>query len=240
MSDADVMTAQGREERGRGAARAARRSGRVPGVIYGAGKDTQSISVDRRELDREMGRGGFYTRLYSLKVDEKAEQVLPREVQVHPVTDVPMHVDFLRLSGDSTIRLQIPVYFENEEESPGVKRGGVVNIVRHEVEVNCRADAIPENFTADLTGLEIGDAVRISDISMPEGVELVISDRDFTIATITASSAAIEEAAEEAAAAEAALLAAGEGEEGEMLEGVGGEAAEAPADDATTEDSEEG
>tara|TARA_A100001037_G_scaffold135332_1_gene122593 strand:+ start:13416 stop:14138 length:723 start_codon:yes stop_codon:yes gene_type:complete len=240
MSDANVMTVQGREERGRGAARAARRSGRVPGVIYGAGKDTQSISVDRRELDREMGRGGFYTRLYSLKVDEKAEQVLPREVQVHPVTDVPMHVDFLRLSGDSTIRLQIPVYFENEEESPGVKRGGVVNIVRHEVEVNCRADAIPESFTADLTGLEIGDAVRISDISLPEGVEPVISDRDFTIATIAASSAAIEEAAEEAAAAEAALLAAEEGEEGEMLEGVEGEAAEAPADDATTEDSEEG
>ena len=132
-----------------------------------------------------------------------------------PVTDVPLHVDFLRLSGETTIRLQIPVHFENEEESPGVKRGGVVNIVRHAIEVNCRADAIPESFTVDLTGLDIGDAVRISDIDLPEGVEPVISDRDFTIATIAASSAAIEEAAEEAAAAEAALLAAEEGVEGE-------------------------
>ena len=121
-----------------------------------------------------MGRGGFYTRLYNLKVEDQSEQVLPREVQLHPVTDVPLHVDFLRLSGETTIRLQIPVHFENEEESPGVKRGGVVNIVRHEVEVNCRADAIPESFTVDLTGLDIGDAVRISDIDLPEGVEPVI------------------------------------------------------------------
>ena len=242
MSDADVLAAQSRTEMGRGASRATRRSGRVPGVIYGAGKDTVTVSVDRRELDRELGRGGFYTRLYSLNVDDKSEQVLPREVQLHPVTDVPLHVDFLRLSGDATIRLQIPVYFENEEESPGVKRGGVVNIVRHEIEVNCRADAIPEGFTADLTGLDIGDAIRISDIVLPEGVEPVITDRDFTIATIAASSAAIEEAAEEAAAAEAALLAAEEGlegeegEEGEAVEGVEGE----DADGASAEESDEG
>ena len=221
---------------GRGASRAARRSGRVPGVIYGAGKDTVTVSVDRRELDREMGRGGFYTRLYNLKVEDQSEQVLPREVQLHPVTDVPLHVDFLRLSGETTIRLQIPVHFENEEESPGVKRGGVVNIVRHEVEVNCRADAIPESFTVDLTGLDIGDAVRISDIDLPEGVEPVISDRDFTIATIAASSAAIEEAAEEAAA-EAALLEGGEeGEEDEAIEGAEGDA---EAGGASAEDSDE-
>ena len=238
MSDAEVMTAQGREEIGRGAARAARKSGRVPGVIYGAGKDTQSILVDQRELDREMGRGGFYTRLYRLNVDEHSEQVLPREVQLHPVTDIPMHVDFLRLSGDSTIRLQIPVYFVNEDESPGVKRGGVVNIVRHEVEVNCRADAIPESFTADLSGLDIGDAVRIGNISLPEGVEPVIADRDFTIATITASSAAIEEAAEEAAllAAEDGL----EGEEGQISGGTESEASPASSEGASTESSEEG
>ena len=236
MSDADVLAAQSRTDMGRGASRAARRSGRVPGVIYGAGKDTVTVSVDRRELDREMGRGGFYTRLYNLKVEDQSEQVLPREVQLHPVTDVPLHVDFLRLSGETTIRLQIPVRFENEEESPGVKRGGVVNIVRHEVEVNCRADAIPESFTVDLTGLDIGDAVRISDIDLPEGVEPVISDRDFTIATIAASSAAIEEAAEEAAA-EAALLEGGEeGEEDEAIEGAEGEA---EAGGASAEDSDE-
>ena len=236
MSDADVLAAQSRTDMGRGASRAARRSGRVPGVIYGAGKDTVTVSVDRRELDREMGRGGFYTRLYNLKVEDQSEQVLPREVQLHPVTDVPLHVDFLRLSGETTIRLQIPVHFENEEESPGVKRGGVVNIVRHEVEVNCRADAIPESFTVDLTGLDIGDAVRISDIDLPEGVEPVISDRDFTIATIAASSAAIEEAAEEAAA-EAALLEGGEeGEEDEAIEGAEGEA---EAGGASAEDSDE-
>ena len=236
MSDADVLAAQSRTDKGRGASRAARRSGRVPGVIYGAGKDTVTVSVDRRELNREMGRGGFYTRLYNLKVEDQSEQVLPREVQLHPVTDVPLHVDFLRLSGETTIRLQIPVHFENEEESPGVKRGGVVNIVRHEVEVNCRADAIPESFTVDLTGLDIGDAVRISDIDLPEGVEPVISDRDFTIATIAASSAAIEEAAEEAAA-EAALLEGGEeGEEDEAIEGAEGDA---EAGDASAEDSDE-
>lgn len=236
MSDADVLAAQSRTDMGRGASRAARRSGRVPGVIYGAGKDTVTVSVDRRELDREMGRGGFYTRLYNLKVEDQSEQVLPREVQLHPVTDVPLHVDFLRLSGETTIRLQIPVHFENEEESPGVKRGGVVNIVRHEVEVNCRADAIPESFTVDLTGLDIGDAVRISDIDLPEGVEPVISDRDFTIATIAASSAAIEEAAEEAAA-EAALLEGGEeGEEDEAIEGAEGDA---EAGGASAEDSDE-
>ena len=243
MSDADVLEAQNRPDMGRGASRAARRSGRVPGVIYGAGKDTVTVSVNRRELDREMGRGGFYTRLYSLKVEGTSEQVLPREVQLHPVTDVPLHVDFLRLSGDATIRLQIPVHFENEEESPGVKRGGVVNIVRHEIEVNCRADAIPEGFTGDLTGLDIGDAIRISDIDLPEGVEPVISDRDFTIATIAASSAAIEEAAEEAAALEAALLAAEEGEEGEegeLGEGVEGAEGDAEGEGAAAEDSEEG
>lgn len=212
MSDADVISARSRADLGRGASRAARRSGRVPGVVYGAAKDSISISVDRRELDREMARGGFYTRLYSLRLDGQSEQVLAREVQFHPVTDVPIHVDFLRLSGDSTIRLQIPVIFENEEESPGIKRGGVLNVVRHEVEVNCRADAIPESFTADLTGLGIGDAVRISDIRLPEGVEPMITDRDFTIATIAASSAAIEEAAAEAEASESTPL---EGEEDE-------------------------
>jgi large subunit ribosomal protein L25 len=232
-ADADVLAAQSRHDMGRGASRAARRSGRVPGIIYGAGKDTITVSVNRRELDRELGRGGFYTRLYSLKLDDKSEQVLPREVQLHPVTDVPLHVDFLRLSGGTTIRLQIPVHFENEEESPGVKRGGVVNIVRHEIEVNCRADAIPEGFTADLTGLDIGEAIRISDIDLPEGVEPVISDRDFTIATIAASSAAIEEAAEEAA-----LLSAEEGEEGVLGEGV--EGAEGEGEGGAAEDSEEG
>ena len=238
MSDADVLAVQSRTDMGRGASRAARRSGRVPGVIYGAGKKTVTVSIDRRELDRELGRGGFYTRLYSLKIDDKPEQVLPREVQLHPVTDVPLHVDFLRLSGDATVRLQIPVHFENEEESPGVKRGGVVNIVRHEIEVNCRADAIPEAFTADLTGLEIGEAIRISDIRLPDGVQPVISDRDFTIATIAASSAAIEEAAAEAEAAEAALLAAEEGEEaddGEAVEGTEGDGADGISDEEPNE-----
>lgn len=221
MSDVDVIAAESRSDLGRGASRAARRSGRVPGVVYGAGKNTVSVSVDRHALNRELHRGGFYTRLYSLKLDGGTEQVLPRDVQVHPVTDVPLHVDFLRLAADTTIRLEIPVHFENDEEAPGIKRGGVLNVVRHEIEVECRADAIPESFTADLTGLDIGDAIRISDITLPEGVEPVITDRDFTIATIAASSAAIEEAAEEAAELEAE-----EGEEGEAIEGEEGEAAE--------------
>ena len=242
MSDVEVITAESRADMGRGASRAARRSGRVPGVVYGAGKDTVTISVDRRELVREIGRGGFNTRLYSLKVGGNSEQVLAREVQLHPVTDVPLHVDFLRLSADANIRLEIPVIFENEEESPGIKRGGVLNVVRHDIEVSCRADAIPENFTADLTGLEIGDAVRISDIILPEGVEPVITDRDFTIATVAASAAAIEEAAAEAAEAAAAELLEGEeveeGEEGEAIEGAEGEAAS--EEGAATDEEQEG
>lgn len=196
MSNVDAILAETRENLGRGASRAERRLGQVPGIVYGAGKEPTSVVVDRRVLDRELVRGGFYTRLYHLKLEGKSEQVLPREVQLHPVTDVPLHVDFLRLAADTTIRIQIPVQFVNETESQGLKRGGVLNIVRHEVEVNCRADAIPESLQADVSGRDIGDAIRISDINLPAGVEPVITDRDFTIATITASSAAIEEAAD--------------------------------------------
>ena len=150
--------------------------------------DAVSISVERKELERQIHVPGFFIRLVDVNIDGEAHRVLPRDVQFHPVTDVPLHVDFLRFSADRKITVEVPVHFENEEESPGLKRGGVLNIVRHEVEVLCTADNIPQIFEIDLTGFDIGDAVHASTIGLPEGVTFTITDRDFTIATIQTNS----------------------------------------------------
>ena len=216
MSDIQALSAEMRERAGKGAARATRRAGRVPAVIYGAKKDPVMISLDPRDLAREIGGGGFFATLYDVQVDEAKERVLPRDLQLHPVTDRPLHVDFLRVSAATQVNVQIPCAFINEEESPGLKRGGVLNIVRFELEMACRADAIPNQIEIDLTGREIGDSIHISEVPLPEGVTPTISDRDFTVATIAAPSVIAEEAAEAAEAAEAELL---EGEVGEVPEG---------------------
>jgi large subunit ribosomal protein L25 len=227
------INAEPRTALGKGGARATRRAGRVPGVIYGRGEQAVAVSLDRQELMREYGRGGFFSRLYSLKLGEETLRVLAREVQSDPVTDAPLHIDFLRLTADSRIDVDVPVQFANDEESPGLRRGGVLNVVRHVVELNCRADSIPESITVDLAGLQIGDSVHISAIALPEGVRPTIADRDFTVATIAAPTVVAEEAAEEAAAAaeeeeaEAAAEAEGEApkeaEEGEAEEGKSSE-----------------
>ena len=223
MSDVIVLAAELREKPGRGAARAARRAGRVPAVVYGGKGEPINVSVDGRELGHEFEKGGFTNRLLDLKIDGESNRVLPREVQLHPVTDVLMHVDFLRLAEDSRIRIMVPASFVDDEESPGLKRGGVLNVVRHEIEFYCRADSIPEQIVISLAGLEIGEGIHISDIELPEGVTPAITDRDFTIATVAAPTIHIEEEVE-----------AEEGEE-EELEGAeeGAEEAEAEAAEGT-------
>ncbi len=224
MAEVSIIAAERRERAGKGPARAARRAGRVPGVIYGAKKDPAMVTLDPRELDRELNTGGFMATIYDVQIEQDKERVLPRDVQFDPVTDRPIHVDFLRVSATTSVTVQVPVNFLNEEESPGLKRGGLLNVVRHEIEMICRADAIPSAIEIDLTGLNIGDSIHISMISLPDGVAPTITDRDFTVATIAAPTVAQEEE---------------EAEEGEELEeGVEGEGA--PEDGAEEKPEGEG
>ena len=223
MVEVVELSVRARDGSGRGAARALRRSGQIPGVVYGGAKSPDHVAVDVAALRKEVERGGFSNRLVDLAGPGGSERVLPREVQLHPVTDQPLHVDFLRLSPTSQVRLAVPVHFEAEELSPGIRRGGLVNIVRHDVELHCRADSIPEYLTASLAGLEIGDSVRISDIVLPQNVRPAITDRDFTIATIAAPTVIRDEAlgtteAEDSEAVEAAEGAAADGK-GDGAEG---------------------
>jgi large subunit ribosomal protein L25 len=184
------------------------------------------ISVDPKDLMRALRAGSFLATVFDVDVDGKTERVLPRDVQFDPLTDRPLHVDFLRVSPTTTVTVDIPVAFRNEEASPGLKRGGLLNIVRHEIEAHCRADAIPHHIEVDLTGLDIGDSVHISMVTLPEGVRPTITDRDFTVATIAAPTVVQEETAAAAAPAE--------GEEGEAPEGEEGE--EEKADEKSAED----
>lgn len=184
MAEISTLNAETRDRAGKGAARAARRAGRIPGVIYGNKQDPLLITVEPRQFDRELHRAGFFTHLYDVVVDGTAHRVLPRDVQLDPVTDRPLHVDFLRISATSTIHVQVPVHFINQDKCPGLRRGGVLNIVRHEVEMVCNANSIPEHLTVDLAGRDIGDSIHISMISIPEGSHPAIADRDFTVATV--------------------------------------------------------
>lgn len=183
------LTAQARERVGKGAARELRRQGLVPAVIYGGKQPPLTIAVPFNLAQRAIYAGGFLSRVIDLEVDGKKHTVIPRDYQLDPVKDTAVHIDFLRITKGSTINVEVPVHFRNEEQSPGLKRGGTLNIVRHAVEVLAPADAIPDNLVVDLTGLEIGDAVHISAVALPEGVTPTITDRDFTIATVVAPSA---------------------------------------------------
>jgi large subunit ribosomal protein L25 len=155
-------------------------------VIYGDGKAPESITLSFNELNNNIHKGRFLSTLYNVDIDGRKERVLPRDVQFDVVTDAPLHVDFLRIGKGKKIPVMVPVHFTNEPASPGLKRGGVLNIVRHEVELLCPADEIPESIEIDLTGLEIGDGMHISSVTLPDGVVATITDRDFTIATIAA------------------------------------------------------
>ncbi|MEM9063318.1 MAG: 50S ribosomal protein L25/general stress protein Ctc [Pseudomonadota bacterium] len=174
---------------GKGAARQARRDGFVPGVIYGGNEDPVAINVKQPALLKRLRAGKFLSTLIKLNVDGNEQTVICRGVQRDVVKDLPTHVDFLRLSERSRISLMIPVAFENEDEAPGIRRGGVLTVVRNEVELRVRANNIPEQIVVDMTGLDVNDVVRISDVTLPEGAAPTITDRDFMIANISAPSA---------------------------------------------------
>jgi large subunit ribosomal protein L25 len=205
------LKAEARERVGKGSARAIRRNGKVPAVIYGDKQPPLSIALSYKDVYYKIHGGGFLTTVATIDVDGQKISVLPKEYQLDPVKDFPMNVDFLRVGKNTIVTVEVPVHFLNEEKSPGLKRGGVLNVVRHDVEFYCPANAIPDRITVDLSGLEIGDSVHISSVALPEGVSPVISDRDFTIATVAGSSAMKSEAVEEET--EAAPEVEGEAEE---------------------------
>jgi large subunit ribosomal protein L25 len=205
MSEIESLSAEPRARAGKGGARATRRAGRVPAVVYGGTQPPVMISVDYITLTREMNRGGFTQRVFDLNIGGERVSVVPRELQLHPVKDHPIHVDFLRIVKGAEIDIDVPITFLNEEASPGLKRGGVLNVVRHELSLRVRNDAIPQTIEIDLTGLAIGDTIHLSNIKLPEGAVPTITDRDFTIASIAApTTGAADEAEGETPVAEEA------------------------------------
>ncbi len=215
MPDSESLIVTPRERAGKGAARAARREGLIPAVIYGDKRPPVTINLSYHEISQRLHKIGFYTTLFDLKVGSKRERVLARDVQFDPVKDVPIHVDFLRIAKGAKVTVQVPVRFINEEESPGLKQGGVLNVVRYEIGLVCPADNIPDEIEIDLTGMELSDSIHISQVNLPDDVEPEISDRDFTIATIGAPSAVKSEAQEAQEAREEELAEEAEAEEGE-------------------------
>ena len=188
MSDISTLPVQGRERAGKGAARAVRRDGLVPGVIYGDKKEPVLVQMDPRPLWAELNKGGFYARQFHLELDGEQHRVMAQDVQFHPVSDAIQHIDFLRISATSRVTAEVPVRFLNEERCPGLKRGGVLNVVRHDVELVGSPDALPSHLDVDLIGFDVGESIHISAVTLPEGVRPTITDRDFTIATVTAPS----------------------------------------------------
>ena len=223
MSEQLTLPAEARDRAGKGASRALRRDGRVPAVVYGEKKEPLSIHVEEKQLSRMLHTGRFMNSVVMVDVGGKAHRTLPKAVDFHPVTSRPIHVDFLRIGEHTKVTVGVPVRFDNEEESPGLKRGGVLNVVQHELELVCDAAHIPNEIHIDLTGLEIGDTIHISQVSLPEGVTPANEDEDFTVATIVAPSAMKAEEEEAAAADEVPTVEGEEGEEGEAA-AEGGEA----------------
>lgn len=189
MSDQLTLPAETRERAGKGASRAMRREGRVPAVIYGNKQEPESIHVEEKFLAKALSTGHFMNTVVMIDVGGKLTRTLPKDVQFHPVNDRPMHVDFLRISEHAQVTVEVPVNFTDEEKSPGIKRGGVLNVVRHELELVCDAAEIPEQIEISLAGYEVGDSIHISNVTLPRGSASAITDRDFTIATIVAPSA---------------------------------------------------
>jgi large subunit ribosomal protein L25 len=176
-----------REETGTGNAREARRNGMVPGVIYGGDKDSVAVGIKFNEVLKAINSGNFIANMVELKHDGKPQKVITKDIQFHPVTDMPMHVDFYRVTEKTIIDVDVPAVFVGEDVSPGMKRGGALNVVRYNIEVKCPAGSIPDSIEVDISGLEIGDAIHLSEVTLPENVTPGITDRDVTIATIVAS-----------------------------------------------------
>ena len=196
MSETLNLPAETRERAGKGASRALRREGRVPAVIYGGKEAPLAVHVEEKELRRQLGTGHFTNSIVMVEVGGKSIRTLPKDVAFHPVNERPLHVDFLRIGEHTTVHVNVPVLFTDEELSKGIKRGGVLNIVRHELELICESDKIPDDIQIDLTGREVGDSIHISHVTLPAGSVSAITDRDFTIATIVAPSALKSEAGE--------------------------------------------
>ena len=218
------IQATARPRAGKGAARAVRRAGKVPAVIYGDKKEPQTIAIEFHDLLKLLRRGGFLSSVFDVNVDGTSVRALSRDIQFDPIKDMPIHVDFQRIGGDGQIRVTVPIEIINEDKSPGMKRGGVLNIVRRDVEVLCPASAIPESLIVDLDGVEIGTSIHISAVDLPQNVTPTITDRDFTVVTVAGSAAAKSDADDEEAGDEDAPAAA-----------PGEDAPEAPAADGEGE-----
>jgi large subunit ribosomal protein L25 len=189
MSETLHLSAETRDRAGKGASRALRREGRTPAVIYGGKQEPIAIHVEEKELRRQLGTGHFFNSIVELTVGGETVRTLPKDVAFHPVSERPLHADFLRVAAHAKIEVSVPVIFVNEAASPGLKKGGVLNIVRHELDLICDEDAIPDDIAVDVSGAEIGDSIHISSVTLPAGSASAITDRDFTIATIVAPSA---------------------------------------------------
>ena len=226
MAETTKVVAKMRDRAGKGGARSSRREGLIPAVIYGDKQPPVMIAVEPKTIEREIHKEGYFNHRMKIAVDGTDYDVLPRDVQVDPVTDKPLHLDFLRIGPDSIITVQVPVRFRNELASPGIKRGGVLNVVMHEITLRTRADSIPEVFEVDLTGLEIGHSIHMSTLNIPESARVVTRDKNATVASIAAPTVAREAAATDATAEGAAPAAGAAPVAGAA---AGGKAAPAPA-----------
>jgi len=227
MAEATKVVAKMRDRAGKGGARSSRREGLIPAVIYGDKQPPMMIAVEPKSVEREIYKEGFFNHRVKIDVDGTTVDALPRDVQVDPVTDKPLHLDFLRISPESIITVQVPVHFRNEAAAPGIKRGGVLNIVMHEITVRTKPDLIPELFEVDLTGLEIGHSIHLSALNVQEGVRVVTREKNPTVATIAAPTVVREAASD--TAAEGAAPAAGAAPAGGAAAGAAPAAGKAPA-----------
>jgi large subunit ribosomal protein L25 len=220
MSEQLTLPAEARDRAGKGASRALRRDGRVPAVVYGEKKEPLSIHVEEKLLSKMLSTGHFMNSVVMIDYKGKAHRTLPKAVDFHPVSSRPIHVDFLRIGEHTKVTVAVPVRFDDEDDAPGLTRGGVLNVVQHELELTCDAAHIPNEIHISLAGLEIGDSIHISEVKLPDGVTPANAEEDFTVATIVAPSAMKAEEEEAAPEGEVPVV----GEEGEEAAGEGGEA----------------
>lgn len=193
MSNAEALTAQSRENKGTGPARALRRADMVPGIIYGDKKDPEMIAVGFKELAKEHLSSNFFSRVFTLDINGKRQQVIARDIQLHPVTDAPLHIDFQRVNKESKINLSVPLTFINEDKSPAIKRGGALNVIIHSLEIICSPHLIPENLVVDLSGVELHQSIVIEHLKLPEGAKAANPIRDNVLATIVVPSGSADE-----------------------------------------------
>ncbi|HVV32292.1 MAG TPA: 50S ribosomal protein L25/general stress protein Ctc [Vitreimonas sp.] len=219
-----VLTVEKRERLGTGGARATRNSDLIPGVLYGGARGSIPIEIKAKDVLMAIRSGKFLSHMVEIDHRGERQPVIPRAIQFHPVTDLPIHVDLYRVEENAEIAIDVVVHFKNHDASPGLKRGGVLNIVRHTIKLKCKANKIPEEIVVDLTGLDIGDSVHISKIALPEGTRPVIRDRDFTVVTVAGRKA-------EEEAPTAAATAPAEGEAAAGVEGAAAPAADAKKDE---------